>query len=70
MPDNDATSSELSYEDARQALAEIVATLEAGSESLEKSLALWERGEQLAAQCSLWLAGASDRLEVSESEAQ
>jgi exodeoxyribonuclease VII small subunit len=37
----------LSYEAARDELAEIVESLEDGSASLEESLKLWERGEEL-----------------------
>jgi len=54
---------EISYEDARAALTEVVKSLEAGGISLEESLALWERGEQLAATCRAWLEGAQTRLE-------
>ena len=32
--------------------------LEAGAQSLEESLALWERGEELADICQRWLDGA------------
>ena len=32
--------------------------------TLEESLALWERGEQLAAICQTWLDGARARLEA------
>ena len=42
---------ELSYEQARAELAAVVEKLEAGGATLEESLALWERGEQLAAVC-------------------
>lgn len=52
----------LSYEEARDALAEIVRTLEAGGLPLEESLLLWERGERLATECDRWLAGARERL--------
>ncbi|MHA3701727.1 exodeoxyribonuclease VII small subunit [Jatrophihabitans sp. YIM 134969] len=51
-----------SYEQARTELAEIVRALEAGSQSLEESLALWERGEALAALCETWLQAARERL--------
>lgn len=51
-----------SYEQARTELAEIVRALEAGSQSLEESLALWERGEALAALCGTWLQAARERL--------
>ena len=40
-----------SYEDARDELAEIVESLEDGSATLEESLKLWERGEELAKIC-------------------
>jgi exodeoxyribonuclease VII small subunit len=51
-----------SYEQARDELAEVVRRLEAGGVTLEESLALWERGEQLAAICQTWLDGARARL--------
>src|SRR5215813_514012 len=55
--------SELTYEEARAELATVVERLEAGGTSLEESLALWERGEELAAICQRWLDGARSRLE-------
>ncbi|MGH3688160.1 MAG: exodeoxyribonuclease VII small subunit [Pseudonocardiaceae bacterium] len=60
MNGSDAT---LGYEAARDELAEVVRKLEAGGLSLEDSLALWERGEQLAAACERHLAGARERIE-------
>ena len=54
---------ELSYEAAREELVEVVRRLEAGGTTLEESLALWERGEELAAACQRWLDGARARLE-------
>ncbi|WP_127793957.1 exodeoxyribonuclease VII small subunit [Agromyces sp. LHK192] len=56
--------SELSYEQARDELVKVVAELEQGSATLEQSLALWERGEALAARCEEWLIGAKARLEA------
>ena len=56
-------SDQPSYESARTELREIVAQLEAGGQSLEESLALWERGEVLADTCQRWLDDASERLE-------
>jgi exodeoxyribonuclease VII small subunit len=56
-------SDEVSYEQARAELRDIVGKLEAGGQSLEESLALWERGEQLADICRTWLEGASTRLD-------
>ncbi|GIG28585.1 exodeoxyribonuclease VII small subunit [Cellulomonas marina] len=52
----------LSYEEARDGLVAVVARLEAGAGSLEESMALWERGEALAARCQQWLDGARERL--------
>lgn len=52
------------YEAARGELVEVVARLEAGGASLEESLALWERGEQLAAICQQHLDGARVRLDA------
>ncbi len=52
----------LTYEQARDELVSVVATLEAGGTTLEDSLLLWERGEALAARCQQWLDGARDRL--------
>lgn len=54
----------LSYEAARDQLVEVVRTLEAGNVPLEESLALWERGEALAAHCQSWLDGARKRLDA------
>ena len=53
----------LGYEAARDELAEVVRRLEAGGLSLEDSLALWERGEQLAETCQRHLTGARERIE-------
>lgn len=54
---------ELSYEQARDELVQVVAELEQGQTTLEQSLALWERGEALAARCEEWLIGAKARLD-------
>ena len=61
---------QLSYEEARDELAKVVATLEAGGVGLEESLKLWERGEELAAICQQWLDGARAKLEAAKSEAE
>jgi exodeoxyribonuclease VII small subunit len=55
---------ELSYEEARDQLVEVVRTLEQGGTSLAESLALWERGEELAAICQAALDGARERLDA------
>ena len=48
----------MSYEAAREELIQVVQRLESGGAPLDESLALWERGEQLAAICQAWLDGA------------
>ena len=50
------------YEQARDELLDVVRRLEAGGTTLEEALALWERGERLAAVCQEWLEGARRRL--------
>ncbi|MGB3672828.1 MAG: exodeoxyribonuclease VII small subunit [Candidatus Nanopelagicales bacterium] len=55
---------DMSYEQARDELASVVAQLEAGTTTLEESLALWERGEQLVAVCEKWLTNARERIEA------
>ncbi|MGF1432496.1 exodeoxyribonuclease VII small subunit [Kitasatospora sp. LaBMicrA B282] len=67
MADEQSASStidELGYEQARDALMEVVRRLETGGTTLEESLALWERGEQLAKVCQRWLDGARARLDA------
>ncbi|MCD4536115.1 exodeoxyribonuclease VII small subunit [Nocardioides sp. cx-169] len=58
---DDATPS---YEAAREELLDVVRRLETGGTTLEESLALWERGEQLATICQEWLDGARQRLDA------
>jgi exodeoxyribonuclease VII small subunit len=58
---------ELSYEQARDALADVVGKLEAGGTTLEESLALWERGDALAKICQQRLDGARRRLDAAAS---
>jgi exodeoxyribonuclease VII small subunit len=58
---------DLGYEEARDALVDVVRRLEAGGVTLEESLALWERGEALATRCEQWLAGARARVEAAAS---
>lgn len=60
---------DLTYEQARDELIEIVAKLEAGSVSLEDSLALWERGEALAVRCQALLEGARERIDKARGDA-
>ena len=61
--------SALSYEQARDELIRVVTELEQGAATLEQSLALWERGEALAARCEEWLLGAKARLDAARSTA-
>lgn len=56
------------YEQARDELIEVVRKLEAGGTTLEESLALWERGEELAKVCRRWLDGARARLDAALAE--
>jgi exodeoxyribonuclease VII small subunit len=60
MPDK----KQIPYEQAREELVDVVRRLEAGGTTLEESLALWERGEQLATICQTWLDGARARLDA------
>jgi exodeoxyribonuclease VII small subunit len=61
---------ELGYEQARDQLVEVVRELEAGGLSLEQSLALWEKGEQLAKVCERHLDGARERIETALASAE
>jgi exodeoxyribonuclease VII small subunit len=60
----------LSYEQARDELIQLVQRLETGGAPLAESLALWERGEQLAAICQAWLDGAKARVEAARTPAR
>lgn len=59
---------ELTYEQARTELMQVVTRMESGASSLEESIALWERGEALATRCEAWLDGAQARLAAAKSE--
>ncbi|GAA1697061.1 hypothetical protein GCM10009808_13110 [Microbacterium sediminicola] len=70
---NDAATAgidDLSFEQARDELGRVVAELEQGAPTLEQSLALWERGEALAARCEQWLMGAKQRLDAARDAAE
>jgi exodeoxyribonuclease VII small subunit len=45
-------------------LIEVVRILEAGGQDLDASLALWERGEELAERCTEHLDGARARIDA------
>ena len=64
-----AAKKNLTYEEAREELAEIVSALESGSPTLEESLKLWERGEELATICQEWLDGARKKLAAAKGAA-
>ncbi|EAQ30065.1 exodeoxyribonuclease VII small subunit [Erythrobacter sp. NAP1] len=55
--------SEMSFEQALQALEEIVTQLERGDVPLDKSIDLYERGERLRAACQDRLDAAQARIE-------
>jgi exodeoxyribonuclease VII small subunit len=56
-------SEELSFEDARRELEQIVGKLESGQASLEEAVALWERGELLYRMCVGKLDAAHGKIE-------
>jgi len=58
-----AADKKISYEAARDELAQVVSSLETGGDTLEDSLKLWERGEELAKICQEWLDGAKAKLD-------
>ncbi|NGN94375.1 exodeoxyribonuclease VII small subunit [Nocardioides sp. KC13] len=64
----DDADKNLSYEQAREELVEVVRKLEAGGITLEESLALWERGEKLATLCQEWLDGARKKIDAAIGE--
>lgn len=64
MAEPDNADAQLSYEDARDQLIEVVRTLEQGGTTLAESLSLWERGEELARICQTALDGARERLDA------
>lgn len=68
-PSRDPASAELTYEQAREELQRIVTRLESGGAPLDESLALWERGEQLATICQSWLDGAKAKIDAARAAA-
>ena len=66
----DENLDELSYEQAREELVAVVQRLESGGAPLAESLALWERGEKLAAICQRWLDGAKATVEAARAAAE
>jgi exodeoxyribonuclease VII small subunit len=70
MTDPGSNPETLSYEQVREELITIVQRLESGGVPLEESLALWERGEQLATICQAWLDGAKAKIEAARQKEQ
>lgn len=60
----------LTYEQAREELVEVVKKLESGGESLADSMALWQRGEELAKLCQGLLDGAREQVEKARAAEQ
>lgn len=58
------TDSELTYEQARAELEEVVRSLDDPELPLEEMMALWERGELLATLCEQRLEGARARFDA------
>lgn len=63
-------SKKLSYEEARDELAKTVATLESGGTTLAESMALWKRGEELAAICQAHLDEAKAAVEKQTTDSE
>ena len=70
MTNDDKGEATPAYEDARDELVEVVKKLESGGLTLEESLTLWERGEQLATICQGWLDQARARLDAATAGTQ
>ena len=68
MTDQASKLETVTYEQARDELVVIVQRLESGGVPLEESLALWERGEELAAICQAWLDGAKAKIEAARAK--
>ena len=62
--------SELTYEQARDELVQVVQRLESGGVPLDESLALWERGEHLAAVCQQRLDGAKAKVDAARARSE
>ena len=59
---------EQTYEQARDELLRVVQQLESGGASLAESMALWQRGEKLAAVCQGFLDGAREQVAASRKD--
>lgn len=63
MAEGQADIGAMSFEDALQALEQVVRRLESGEARLDESIELYERGEQLRALCQARLDAAQARIE-------
>ena len=63
-PSGEAPDQDVTYEQARDELVQVVQRLESGGVPLDESLALWERGEHLAAVCQQRLDGAKAKVDA------
>ncbi|MDR0284306.1 MAG: exodeoxyribonuclease VII small subunit [Propionibacteriaceae bacterium] len=63
-PDTPALPDDLTYEQARDELLDVVNRLESGGESLAESMELFKRGEALAALCERYLTEARTTIEA------
>lgn len=68
-PADTTAIADLSYEDARDELVQIVSRIEGGGASLEESMKLWERGEALAEHCKAKLDQAQTQLDGTSADA-
>ena len=68
MAEQKERAPEPSYEESREELNNVVRKLESGGLTLQESLALWERGEELARICERWLEGARAKLAAAVDE--
>jgi exodeoxyribonuclease VII small subunit len=69
MTNSNPGGEELTYERARDELVQVVQRLESGGVPLDESLALWERGEHLAAVCQQRLDGARAKVDAARAAA-
>jgi exodeoxyribonuclease VII small subunit len=66
---NEKTIEEMNYEEAIQALEDIITQLENDNQTLDDSLALYEQGQKLAQRCATLLKNAELRIRtLTESE--
>lgn len=63
MDDKPAEIAAMSFEDALQALEDVVRKLESGEAKLDESITLYERGEALRRHCQARLDAAQERIE-------